>query len=746
MNLRFRHAGALALVLATACTDRPGAVEPGLTPPPPSDVLAALECTAQVAAGTLQCQTPAPGSISRDLIVGGQGVYVQLRSSNVSYDTVTGVFAADLTVQNLLGQPVGTEDGTTPSGVRIFFHELPTATSGSGVVEVANPDGDGAFTGSAQPFFLYPEILAPFEHTAPRRWEWSVPRSVGSFSFQVYVHAGTPNELGVLRWTQERGEMVARHVNAVWGSGPNDVWAAGSQTLMYWNGQKWTVVPAGFDSNVDALWGSGSDDVWAVGAQLIRRFNGRRWSAVTPPVNENFSDVWGSGPNDVYVTGGAFGWVLRWDGAQWDTVFAPASGRTFGSAWGTGPDNVYLAGAQWVSAKRAYDGFVMHWDGQAWTTTTFPDRTISELWGSGPSDIHAVGSTIFRFDGAQWTEVAPPGGVSRYLTTVWGSGPNDVWAAGTPAGSAAVYHFDGTQWSLVETGAKQGARAVWGTGPDNVFLTGSFGMVLRRTGGLWTEMVAGNRVESFMNVWAAGEDDAYAVTCEGQILRNSGSGWQVVHQEQGSCFRGVWGAGGEIFVSGTGNQGTAVVLRWTGSAWERRDVPGTRDLPDLWGFGPDDVYAAGHTENPGQLPVVVHWDGTSWSHVPMNDVVPYGMLHGIWGSGPNDLWAVGTTVLHYDGTMWRQVSGYNWYRDVYNDVWGTGPGGTIYIVGSEIVHGQENAWTSYRPTPGWYARGVWGSAHSDVYVVGTWPLHFNGAHWVELNFGASTMMWGVHGL
>src|SRR5437016_14604059 len=87
-----------------------------------------------------------PSGFSADLIVGGENIDVLLKSTNVRYDPATQIFQADVTVQNLLTPTLGTPDGNSVSGVKVFFHAGPSVVSGSGAVTVANADGAGTFT------------------------------------------------------------------------------------------------------------------------------------------------------------------------------------------------------------------------------------------------------------------------------------------------------------------------------------------------------------------------------------------------------------------------------------------------------------------------------------------------------------------------------------------------------------------------------------------------------------------------
>ncbi|HKP76211.1 MAG TPA: Ig-like domain-containing protein [Longimicrobiaceae bacterium] len=196
--LRRRAMLAAALLSATACADRnPAAPPDDPRQPPPAAALVA--CTADVRTGTVQCAAQGastPSGMSA-VILGGQGTNVRLRSSGTHYDG-TSVFRTDVSVENLTAQALGTVDGVTPStnGVRVFFESGPNVTGGTGTVSVANADGQAAFTRAEQPYFRYAGILAPGSTTPAREWRFTVPSTVTSFSFSLYVAADVRVEGG----------------------------------------------------------------------------------------------------------------------------------------------------------------------------------------------------------------------------------------------------------------------------------------------------------------------------------------------------------------------------------------------------------------------------------------------------------------------------------------------------------------------------------------------------------------------
>ena len=240
-----RRAGLLALVaFTTACSDRSLPSGPSLSP---GMVGRLLTCAADVRAQTLSCSAPSAGAgnakLSADLVLGGQGTYVGLRSSAVSYNAGTSTFRADVTVQNLTAVPLGTADGSTVTGVKVFFSSGPSVVLGTGTVSVANPDGVGIFTGTNQPFFLYNEILQTAQVSAARTWQWTVPNTVTTFAFQVLVDAASPQEHTVLRWSRQLGTGTYW---AVWGATGNDVFAVGDDgSIWHYDGTSWTAQPSG---------------------------------------------------------------------------------------------------------------------------------------------------------------------------------------------------------------------------------------------------------------------------------------------------------------------------------------------------------------------------------------------------------------------------------------------------------------------------------------------------------------------
>jgi hypothetical protein len=161
-----------------------------------------ITCQASVTGRTLTCgesQAQASAGMNFSLVLGGQGAVLRLASSGTAYNSGTQAFTSDVTVENLIAQPMNTADGTTPDagGIKVFFNSGPTVTGGTGTVTVANADGTGTFTQVNQQYFMYSSgaILASGSTTASKLWQFTVPGTVTQFTFEVFVTTRLQDEV-----------------------------------------------------------------------------------------------------------------------------------------------------------------------------------------------------------------------------------------------------------------------------------------------------------------------------------------------------------------------------------------------------------------------------------------------------------------------------------------------------------------------------------------------------------------------
>ena len=124
-------------------------------------------------------------------ILGGQGIYVELTSSNVIADVTN--FNFDAAVRNLTPQPMATADGINPDGigVNVFFDVEPAAP-----VTIAGDQCCIFGTRPNQDYFGYIPggILAANDSTFPQNWEFDYNGPAVDFTFVVYVSTRLPND------------------------------------------------------------------------------------------------------------------------------------------------------------------------------------------------------------------------------------------------------------------------------------------------------------------------------------------------------------------------------------------------------------------------------------------------------------------------------------------------------------------------------------------------------------------------
>ncbi len=157
-------------------------------------------------------------------------------------------------------------------------------------------------------------------------------------------------------WQWVPTEPTLQQVDHIWGSSPSNVFALGwtyraptRRVVVRWDGTSWSLDGelGGGLSGSDALWGSGPDDVWAAAADMLYRRQPAGWEAVTG-IDLEFYPVkgWSFGPDDVWVSHGRR-LISHWDGQSWTTTEPPyvtgymeLAGDRSGDLWAASGDNI----------------------------------------------------------------------------------------------------------------------------------------------------------------------------------------------------------------------------------------------------------------------------------------------------------------------------------------------------------------------------------------------------------------------
>ena len=729
--MRIHRLAFLAMALG-ACRDLPTADPAPLSAPGVQERMALL-CAASVRLGTVRCEpAAAPGGARGNLVIGGQGLHVRLTSTGVSFDAIGLVLSADVSVQNLLDQPMGT-DGTTASGVRVFFHSGPTTTDGTGTVTVL-ADSAGVFTATGQPYYKYDGAIAPRAASPPRRWAFKVDAGVNTFEFQVYVDAQLPGESGILHWRPEWGAPVRwGDLRGVWASSSHDVFAVGNGVVLHFDGNYWRAMDAG-GIDLNGVWGLGGTDVYAVGAAgTVLHWTSGAWVPESDfdLGTTDLRSVWGFSANDVWVVGDS-GRIAHFDGSGWTAHEVTAKGLR--SVWGNAANSVWAVGR---------GGTVLHWNGVAWEPQSLPalpdpadSVTVVAVWGTSATDVWAAANhhldsnwgygNLYHYDGTSWTDVAATQSM-LLLTGGWSSSPTDVWISAT----SGMLHYDGSDLTFDVVGGREYSAsllAVTGLSANDLFAVGWDGAIVRRTASGWTSMserYLGYLEGVFNGLWGSSPGDVWAVG-KMRIGHRTGTGWTFDPSPGYTLLNAVWGSG-PTDVWATGDNGA--MAHYDGEQWSAVSAAGvTASLNAVWGTSSTNAWAAGANGT------VLKWNGTVWSASTVGTV----RWNGVWGSSASNVFLVGDSgrVRRWNGSAWASMN--NSSSAHLLDVWGAGPG-DVYAVGEDgtVLHYDGNAsgdWTllSTPADPEAPIQAVWGSSASDVYLLanrGLALVHWNGNSW-----------------
>ncbi len=390
-----------------------------------------------------------------------------------------------------------------------------------------------------------------------------------------------------------------------------------------------------------SVWGSGTNDVWMCGRNTVVHWDGAvatRFDATNLPAPGAYLAVGGSSSDNVYVVG-AFGRVLHWDGTAWTLVTTGLGSVDLNSVFVAG-DEVFIG---------ADDKLLWHYDGTTWssftatTTSAFDDFLV--VTGTGPNRVYAFGNDrlMYRWDGSTWSDFTDAFIGSNFdILSACAVGPTVVVGGFYQSGTTNMALYDGTSWSAAAQSITE--VTLWDVctlSRDNAFAVGEGGLILQRDATGWSEVPHGLTTDDFLGAWGSGPADVYAAGGVGTVVRFDGSSWSLVNTGLGAArLYDVAGSGpGNVWILGED-----ALWHWDGVTWTDRwsEFPDPNESFVCIDVAPSgDVFVAGEA--------LVHYDGTTWETLPVK-VSGFGFAQEICSSSATNVWLsdyIG--VVQWDG-------------------------------------------------------------------------------------------------
>jgi hypothetical protein len=268
---------------------------------------------------------------------------------------------------------------------------------------------------------------------------------------------------------------------------------------------------------------------------------------------------------------------------------------------------------------------------------------------------------------SSWVVVPSPNpNVQNVLQSVSGASSSDLWAVGNQFNASyneftLAEHWDGTNWTAFPAPSPGSTQCA----PE------------------WQNTLNGVAEVSTSDVWAVGficgaNEDGVTL-----VEHWDGTEWSLVSSPNPSSYsylyavaavsaNNIWAVGQNY---GSGEPST-LVEHWDGTVWSIVSSPNPAGrsayLGGVSAVSGTDIWAVGYSGSssaPYLIPLIEHYDGTSWSIVS-SPYVPssrFNQLNGVTAISAKDVWAVGYQnenangqdvqglIEHWNGTKWSLV-------------------------------------------------------------------------------------------
>lgn len=483
-------------------------------------------------------------------------------------------------------------------------------------------------------------------------------------------------------------------VHALWGTGPDDVWAATSKGPYHFDGGVWRISDPQVGGLVSIAGLPGAGGIVAVSSDgYLWHYDGQAWSKAT-----NTADFYAVASTSSSGLATGLGIFANYDGANWKslTISGASATNTYALAARPEPANNSVT---YYLARKGKIGRVVHtavwqWGGEHAAGSydgTFLGVTAWPGVSTGTENAIAVGEGGWierpTLAGTPAPDVLQPGGLPLRQLVVVPKGPVLGICDNT---RYDVYRLGGAFMDAPPKPPFQ-PQSVWAAGPKGIWIGDSYTLRFFDGSG-WsavTNALGGpirGPVNDLVGLASGATAEVWAVTDSGATImykpQSLATFAELPSPAPGWHFQRIWAyespVASQIVVGGQGRIWRRSLGSWTELTGGMQ--PSGKVL-SLWA-NQSDVYAvleAGGSE-PGGL--YHHQVGGLWQRLSLG--AQGSALRAVWGRGATEVWVVGVggTVLHYDGAAWQsEVSGtHQTLYDVGGDatnVWAIGDWGTV---------------------------------------------------------------------
>lgn len=322
----------------------------------------------------------------------------------------------------------------------------------------------------------------------------------------------------------------------------------------------------------------------------------------------------------------------------------------------TSSTDAWAVGWSYDVSTQEQGTLVEHFNGHKWKRMRTPNIkgniyceltgvsaiSATDVWASGYCDMDAAGDSAVLFEhynGNKWKLFRGPAGDGGELPrAISGDSADDVWATGYDflSGGGLVYHWDGTSWSEVESGAPGNFYAV-AVSPTDVWAAGFAG--------------SGGQFTTFVEHW---DGTSWTVVSSPNPKGSSDTELQGLSAVSASD---VWASG----YSQVGGDVKTLIEHWDGTTWTIVRSPNVKGAwySELAGVSADSAtgaWAVGFSITGSEGPyetLVEHWNGHKWKIVvsPNPDGSNQNTLAGVTAISSKTAVAVGAAATASGGAI-----------------------------------------------------------------------------------------------